>query len=81
MDIESLRSRHFKTHVLRFSHKDVILYHLGVGCSMAADGPHCLYEGCGLRVLPTYAIVAAHPSIYSIPLHEYIPGCKMVSPC
>ena len=52
---------------------------------MERDGPRLLYEGAEgsggdgvLKVLPTYAIVAAHPSIYSIPLAEYIPGAKMV---
>ena len=87
IDIESLRSRHFPTHKHTYSHRDVILYHLGLGCSMELDGPRFLYEGHGssgsssgeaLHVLPTYAIVAAHPSIYSVPLNEYLPGARMV---
>jgi hypothetical protein len=94
LDIESLRSRHFPTHRHSYTHRDIILYHLGLGCSMGVDGPRLLYEGNGddegsggsrgsppLRVLPTYATVAAHPSIYAIPLGDYIPGSRMVRVC
>ena len=30
------------------------------------------------QVLPTYAIVAAHPAIYSVPLKEYLPSMNPV---
>lgn len=84
IDIESLRSRHFATHVHAFGPRDVVLYHLGLGCTLEKDGLGLLYEGGtdgaggALRVLPTYAVVAAHPSIYQVPLADYIPGAKMV---
>ena len=83
IDIESLRSRHFATHVHTYGPRDVILYHLGLGCTLEKDGLGLLYEGGtdgggALHVLPTYAVVAAHPSIYQVPLADYIPGAKLV---
>lgn len=30
------------------------------------------------QVLPTYAIVAAHPAIYSVPLKDYLPSMNPV---
>jgi acyl dehydratase len=39
---------------LAWDHKDVLLYHLGVG----ANEPHYAFEGPGLQVLPSFATVA-----------------------
>jgi hypothetical protein len=79
LDIESIRRRAFPTHSHTYTHRDVILYHLGLGCTLAGD-PHLLYEGTegGLAVLPTYAIVAAHAGIYNVPLEEFLPGMRPV---
>ena len=64
-------------------------YHLGLGCSLQDGDERFLYEGGGggspdhkedraLQVLPTVAIIAAHPSIFTFPLHELLPGMNPV---
>ncbi len=40
--------------------------------------PFTLHAGAegGLLVMPTYAIIAAHPSNYNIPLRDFVPGVR-----
>ncbi|GAX82916.1 hypothetical protein CEUSTIGMA_g10342.t1 [Chlamydomonas eustigma] len=78
MDIESVRKQNFPPYYHNYTHRDIILYHLGLGCMLEHD-QEMLYEGTpgGLQVLPTYAIIAAHPSMYGLSLSEYIPDADM----
>ena len=44
-------------------------------CGAAGDDLKYLYEGdAAFAALPTYAIIAAHPSLKLVPLEQYIPG-------
>lgn len=43
---------------LAWTHKDVLLYHLGIGAGAGADELRYAFEGPGLQVLPSFATVA-----------------------
>ncbi|KAG2490751.1 hypothetical protein HYH03_010906 [Edaphochlamys debaryana] len=74
MDIENIRSRKLGQYKHTYTPRDAMLYALGLGCSAATDLKY-VYEGApGFAVLPTYAIVAAHPALGLVPLQAYLPG-------
>lgn len=77
IDIESLRARRFGSLSGEYTAKEVVLYALGLGCGVARD-LRFVYE-CNedFAVLPTFPVIAAHPSILCIPLAEYIPNCDV----
>lgn len=48
---------------------------LCISLPMLADDLRYVYEGAdGFAILPTYAIVAAHPALALVPLDSYLPG-------
>ncbi|GLI59853.1 hypothetical protein VaNZ11_001841, partial [Volvox africanus] len=74
IDINSLKSRRLGTYTHIYTQRDAMLYALSLGCT-AASGLRYVYEGAqDFAVLPTYSIVAAHPSLQLVPLESYIPG-------
>ncbi|GFR48960.1 hypothetical protein Agub_g10974, partial [Astrephomene gubernaculifera] len=74
MDIVSLRSRRLGNYTHNYTSRDAMLYALGLGCDPTSDLRY-VYEGSkDFAVLPTYAIVAAHPSLDLVPLASYLPG-------
>ncbi|GIL83395.1 hypothetical protein Vretimale_11231 [Volvox reticuliferus] len=74
IDIHSLKSRRLGTYTHTYTQRDAMLYALSLGCT-AASGLRYVYEGAeDFAVLPTYSIVAAHPSLQLVPLESYIPG-------
>ncbi|GIL53055.1 hypothetical protein Vafri_8748 [Volvox africanus] len=74
IDINSLKSRRLGTYTHTYTQRDAMLYALSLGCT-AASGLRYVYEGAeDFAVLPTYSIVAAHPSLQLVPLESYLPG-------
>ncbi|MEW5307663.1 MAG: hypothetical protein WDW36_010041 [Sanguina aurantia] len=75
MDIDSLRARHLPSSRHVFTHRDVILYALSVGCNIEEQLQLVYEDSKGFAPLPTYAAIAAHPALSSVPLDNWIPNC------
>jgi multifunctional beta-oxidation protein len=66
-----------KSYVHTYTQRDIILYALGVGCKVT-DLQYIYEQHQRFKALPTFAVVIAHPIVYTIPLDQYIPNYQKV---
>lgn len=77
LEIDELLDRRFSNYRHEYSERDIILYALGVGCTV--NQLQYVYENHQhFAALPTFAVIPAHPSTRQVPLEHYLPNFDRV---